>query len=244
MDRRDFFKKILMTPALAPMLLAANRTKGEGELYLITDNPEVFLSHILQGLQKFQAVSGINFAFSTAHPQEKELDHILKDAGWHRVENPSQADMFLAFRHLHQATRPSFSLVKSGQIWDIRSRKLYALWKQMNSSGPFSRSLTVATFSQNPIRRFSGESIAIYQSGRLIDKLTLGGQDTRTYAFESNVIRVHKENGRAWIAESSCRHRICLLSPPVFLAGERIICAPNQFVLEVQGPRSVDTFIG
>ncbi len=33
-------------------------------------------------------------------------------------------------------------------------------------------------------------------------------------------------------------------TPPVFLAGERIICAPNHFLLEIHGSHSIDTVIG
>lgn len=33
-------------------------------------------------------------------------------------------------------------------------------------------------------------------------------------------------------------------TPPVFLAGERIICAANYFLLEIHGSHSIDTVIG
>ena len=34
--------------------------------------------------------------------------------------------------------------------------------------------------------------------------------------------------------------RTIFFAPPVSLAGERIICAPNHFLLEIHGSRSID----
>ncbi|MGD8534841.1 MAG: NusG domain II-containing protein, partial [Candidatus Aminicenantes bacterium] len=44
--------------------------------------------------------------------------------------------------------------------------------------------------------------------------------------------------------EASCHQKICLSHPPVSQAGERVICAPNNFLLEIQGTGLVDTVIG
>lgn len=244
MDRRNFIKKLLITPALTPLFLAANRTSTSGELYLITDEPSRFLSHILSNLLKFHVSPGKKFTLSTPHPQDKELAQLLGESGWSYAENSDHADISLSFRLLQHAVQPSFSLVKNDRIWDIRSQKLYSLWKHLNSCGSPSRSLTVVTLAKNSPSRFLGDSVAIFQSGKLIDRLPSAGRRNETYRTPSGVIRVHTENKSAWISDSPCRHRICLLSPPVSLAGERIICAPNHFVLEIQGSRAVDTVIG
>ena len=50
MERRDFFKKVIITPLLTPLFLAAKKTKSACELYLIEDNPEEFFPLILEEL--------------------------------------------------------------------------------------------------------------------------------------------------------------------------------------------------
>ena len=46
------------------------------------------------------------------------------------------------------------------------------------------------------------------------------------------------------VDQSCCRNKICVATAPVALAGERIICAPNHFLLEIEGTPFVDTVIG
>jgi hypothetical protein len=244
MDRRNFIKKLIITPALAPLFLAANRTSPSGELFLITDEPARFLGRILSSLQNIHVFSGKDFTCASPHPQKKGLARFLGEIGWSLAENPDRADISISFRLLQHAVQPSFSLVKNDRIWDIRSQKLYSLWKHINSCGSPSRSLTVVTLTKNPRSRLLGESVVVFQSGKLIDSLPLTGSRDKNYKTLSGVIRVHTENESAWISNSPCRHRICLLSPPVSSAGERIICAPNHFMLKIQGPRGVDTVIG
>lgn len=244
MDRRDFFKTILVTPLFTPLLLASKTTKNELELYLIADHPELFISSLLKELEKYTADYGRNFTFLNSHPQEGEVERILSQKGWRYVQKPLQADLTLSFSHLRQKALPSFTLVREGRIWDIRSRKLYSLWKKMNESHNPSSCLTIASFKNRQLESFAGESVSIYKEGRKIKTISLKENLSRSFRTKRGTITARIKDGKAWVSDSSCLHKICLYSPPVFLAGERIICAPDHFLLEVQGSHSIDTIIG
>ena len=244
MDRRGFFKTILATPLITPLLLASKTKKKELELYLIADHPELFISSLLEELEQYTAGYGRNFTFLNPHPQESEMEQILSQKGWRYVQKPLQADLALSFSHLWQKALPSFTLVREGRICDIRSRKLYSIWRKMNESHNPSACLTIASFKNRQIKSFAGESVSIFKEGRKTKTISLKEDTSKSFRTNSGTIAVKIKDGKAWISGSSCPHKICLYSPPVSLAGERIICAPNHFLLEVQGSHSVDTIIG
>lgn len=244
MERRDFFKKIILTPLLTPLLLAAKKSKSGCELYLIADNPEEFLPLILEELHDHVANHRHSFAFLNSHPQENGLRRILSQRGLTCIQKPIQADLTLSFRPLHNKTMPSFTFIREGRIWDIRSRKLYSLWRDMNKNHISSSSLTIASFKSRQSRLFSGEYVSVYKDGRKTEMISLGENVTKFYRARGGKITLKVKDRKTWVSESSCRHKICLSSPPVSCAGQRIICAPNHFLLEIQGSRHIDTSIG
>jgi len=244
MDRRDFFKTMLATPLLTPLLLASKTTQGDCELYLIADSPQLFISFILEELQKYGIFTGRNFTLLNSHPQENELRQILSQKGWTYIQSPSVADITISFSYLRQNALPSFTLVRKGEIWDIRSKKLYSLWKGMNEKRNPSSCLTIASLKDRRARLFPGESVSIFKDGRRIETVSLKETRSKSFSARKGKITVVVKDRKAWVSESSCSHKICLYTPPVSFAGERIICAPNHFLLEVQGRHSIDTAIG
>lgn len=244
MDRRGFFKTMLVTPLFTPLLLASKTTKSDLELFLIADDPQLFISLLLKELKKHFTAFGRNFTLLNSYPRENELKRVLTQLGWKYVQKPAEADLTLSFSHLRQKALPSFTLVREGRIWDIRSRKLYSLWKEMNKNHKPSSCLTIASFRDRKSDLFSGEFVNIYKDGRKIGKISLKKNVSKSFRAKEGKISIKVENGKAWVFESSCNHKICLYTPPASLAGERIICAPNHFLLEIQGTSSVDTIIG
>jgi hypothetical protein len=113
----------------------------------------------------------------------------------------------------------------------------------MNSHNPSSW-LTIASFNTRRVDAYQGTSASIYLEGQKVESVSLEKTVSRKLQTERGDINVVVENGKAWVSGSSCRHKICLFTPPVSLAGERIICAPNHFLLEIQGSRHIDTAIG
>lgn len=243
MDRRGFFKTIFFTSLFSPVFLSSKSAKKNLQLYLIADSPQMFLSIILRELQKHGLIYGPNFNFLNFHPEEKALKKVLAQKGWRSVSEASPADLSLSFSPLSQKTLPSFALIKGGSVCDIRSRKLSALWHEMNSSSP-SSILTIVSFKEKNPALFPGSFASIYIDGHKADRVSLKKNLFKSFRTKRGNIAVVVQNGKAWVAESSCPRKICLFTPPVSLAGERIICAPNHFLIEAQSSHSIDTVIG
>lgn len=244
MDRRGFFKTMLITPLLTPFLLASKTTESDSELYLITDDPQKFLPFILNELKNFGVSFGQKLALLKSCPFENELKKTLAHNGFKYVQNPIQADITLSFSHLQNKALSSFTFVKGGRIWDIRSRNLHSLWMEINKNNSPSSLLTTASFKNTQKAIPHGEFVSIYKDGRKIERISLKENTSRRFNTRGGEIVVKVKDRKAWVSESPCAQKICQYSPPVYLAGERIICAPSHFLLEIQGPRSIDTIIG
>ncbi|NIM58285.1 MAG: hypothetical protein GTO16_04995 [Candidatus Aminicenantes bacterium] len=243
MDRRSFFRRILYAPLLTPFILNAKSSQTGFQFYVLADSPQVFLPTILQELQKCGMIQSHSFTLLNLHPEEKELKRTLSEQGWRLVPRLSQPDLALSFRHLRNRAIPSFTFIKGGKVRDLRSRKLRTLWKEMNNHSP-SCWLTIAHFNSKGVHPYQGAYASFYIEGQKVGNVSLEKNFFRKFQTERGNINVIVENGKARVSESSCRHKICLLTPPVYLAGERIICVPNHFLLEIQGSHCIDTVIG
>ena len=214
MDRRDFFKSIFLTSLLTPLLLASKDSTCDAELYLISDSPNHTLPVLLQELKTLGVFSGHSYSLQTLTAS--------------RLDNPAC---------------PSFALVREGKIWDLRTRRLLSLWTEMNQQAP-SAKLTVASFHARPAELMKGKAVSLYKDGHKVKTLSLRRNSTHFFQTKNGRITVRMKDGKVWVEDSSCTHKICVHCPPAAYAGERIICAPNHFMLMVDGPTSIDTIIG
>ena len=244
MDRRDFFKTLIITPLITPYLLSAESLKGAFQLYVISDTPQLFFPSLLQGLNEYGLMPGQTYSFLNSPPEGSKLKRALSHAGWKYLPQKSRADFNFSFSHLRKKSSPSFTLIKSGKVWDIRSRKLSSLWKEMANQHASSSGLITVSFKEKKNRILPGSFASIYINGKELERLRLNKNAVRSFRFEKGKINVTVKNGKTWVSDSSCHHKICLSLPPVSHAGERIICAPNNFLLEIQGSGIVDTVIG
>jgi len=242
MDRRNFFKSMLAAPLLTPVLLASQRHHNDGELYLISDEPHRFLSSILKELEPTLPIRARTFVMEDAHAMGSALVDSLMRAGWTRA--PHGAALSLSFQTMRQPARPSFSLVRGGRIWDVRTRRLRALWDEMSRNHTPATVLTVAGWRKPGAVSGRGEALVLIKDGRRAARIPLDRDSERSFRDHRGTVTVRVAAGRARITDSSCRHRICLYSPPISLPGERIICAPNRLLAEVIGTGGVDTVIG
>ena len=243
MDRRDFFKTCFSVPLLTKLALPSDPTRGTTELYLITDSPQQYLPFLFGELNSYGLLRGSTFTFLNAHPQEDNIKNVLALNGYQRTPRASRAALSLSFSSLRQKTAPSFTLTKEGRVLDIRTRHLYDLWKKMNGL-LVSSCLTTVTIQSNLDSALPGRKVSIFINGKRADHLSLSENRLKTYRTRKGKIAVVIENGQAWVSESSCEHQICLSLPPASHSGDRIVCAPNQFLLEIQRSRFVDTVIG
>ncbi len=243
MDRRHFLNMFLAAPVFAPLLLAARKTAYSAELYLISDDPLESLPLLLAELSPSQSASIKTFSFITSHPRQQQLRAGLARLGWREENEPSRAHLTLSFNLLRHRARPSFTLIQDSQIKDVRSRKLRTLWDRMGQRAT-STSLTTAGFRPEPPAKNMVKFASVYQDGTLRAKLPLNRTVQKTWQTRAGFLTVQVNQGHAKIVQSACRHQICQCTPPVSLSGERIICAPSHFFLEIQGATGLDTVIG
>ncbi len=163
----------------------------------------------------------------------------MKKRGWIQGQRPSIREEVL-----RQPAPPTFTLIRSGRVWDLRTQELERLWRDMNGRGSPSTRLTIASFPETIFHPSPGRAADVFYDGKKRETLSLLKNQVRRFRTLRGHIQVCVESGKARVLMSSCRHKICQSSPPVFLAGERIVCAPNHFVLTIDGPHSVDTVTG
>lgn len=243
MDRRDFFKTIFSAPLLAPILLSS-KSSPKDEIFLIADKPENYLPALLEELEKWGiGFDRSGFSFS-AHPQEKALSRALERTGWMPASPFQKADLMISSRPLQHSMPPSFTLVRDGRILDIRTKKLFSLWKEMNKNLASSSCMTVASMTPLPQSNVPGDSVRIFKNGRMVEEVSLKKNATKTVAVKQGRITVKIEQGKVYVPASPCRGKICCSVPPISFTGERIVCAPNHFLLDIRGPGAIDTIIG
>jgi hypothetical protein len=243
MDRRDFFKTIFATPLLAPFLLGSQSSAND-ELFLISDSPETYLPSLLEEMGCQNKAYRRSYAVPNTLPQKTALSQALKASGWTKASPLQKADMTLSFRPLQHPTPPSFTLVRAGKILDVRTKELFSFWKEMNEKHPPSSCLTIATLQTRQPSSSPGTFVRIYHNGKVIEEASLKKDRVQTYWAERGKVTVKIEQGKVFVLSSSCRHKICCSVPPASFAGDRIVCAPNHFLLDVRGPGSIDTIIG
>lgn len=242
MDRRDFLKTIVATSLISPLILNQKISRPSSELFLISEQPHKDLPNLLAELGRLNLFSGQKFFVAGSHPKQGEVSLFLKNHGF--IPAPEKkAEIVIKFVHLLDPARPSFTLVQEGKIRDLRSAKLYSLWQQMQSR-PETKSLTIASLTPSFSSPQPGKNLAVRVEGKVIERLSLS-QPVRRFidtGFGRVILRI--EGGQAWVEDSTCRHHICLASSPIRVVGERIICAPNHFLMEIEGQSWLDAIIG
>ncbi|MBN1225068.1 MAG: NusG domain II-containing protein [Candidatus Aminicenantes bacterium] len=242
MHRREFLQSLLAAPLSASQLPASPVDSKHGEIHLISDRPQVDIPPLFEHYQRSFGQEAKSFTCLNQDPKSKELIRALKAQGWSHTARFEQAQVAFSFHRLEQKTLPSITFVKDGRIEDIRSWKYRPPWQSLLNIRPATL-LTVASFiGRHPLGE-SGEAAVLYRNGQNILQLPLSESTTRKIPTKKGSLIIKVVDRRAWIHESSCRNKICISTPPVSLAGERIICAPNHFLMEIQG-RAIDTAIG
>jgi hypothetical protein len=242
MDRREFIKIVLATSLVSPIIINQKRGQAHSELFLLSDEPHKDLPLLLGELERLNFYVGRKIGFTGPHPRQKELALSLKDKGMNIVPE-RKAEVVLNFVYLAAPARPSFTLVQEGRIRDLRSSRLFALWKQMQAR-PETRSLTILSLTPSFLSLQKGKNLAVRIDGKVVERLPLAQSVRRTIDTGFGRVVFAVENGQAWVEDSTCRNHICRASSPVKFAGERIICAPNHFLIEIEGRSGLDAVIG
>lgn len=77
--------------------------------------------------------------------------------------------------------------------------------------------------------------VLIYQKNELVYQGDL--ENNKELEFE-NVHIVIKEC-QVYVSHSNCKDQVCVMQPPIYRAGQSIICLPNQITIKLDG-KAVD----
>ncbi|MBN1273680.1 MAG: NusG domain II-containing protein [Candidatus Aminicenantes bacterium] len=242
MDRRNFLKKMVYTPIFTPLLLSQSSKQDHLELFVISESPASVLGVLLKEIKKYVLVSGTDYFLSPSHPQKKLLKNGLSRFGWKESSSTQKANLFLNYQILEKDSLPSFTLVRNGKVQDIRSREFYSIWKNMYRYQPASRLVTSACLKNTGL--LPGSSATVSISGKTIEIFSLDKKRLLTYTTPTGKVTIAVENGKVRVLDSDCQNKICTYTAPISLSGERIICAPNHFFVEINGETPIDTIIG
>jgi hypothetical protein len=94
--------------------------------------------------------------------------------------------------------------------------------------------LTAVWLSEVPARRGPRTALVHNHKG-LVDRLPLGKDHASIPVngpYGNTQLRI--ENGQIWVKESSCRHALCQRSGAISRTGERLACAPNRLLVEIE----------
>ncbi len=244
MDRRNFLKAVFSSSLIVPLLATEPRTERNLACYLIGDHPERYLPAIIDEMAAMASVRSGRFSLLNSHPFAHEIKSVLGRNGWDFSSRPSDSSLLVSFEPLRLRAAPSFTLVQDKKIRDIRSRRLSRLWQEMSASGPLSTCLTVCALRPDRPSASPPKAVAIYEDGQRKELLSLAQDQQKTYTTAAGEVVISVEGGTARVAAATCRHRICQAALPASRPGERIICAPGRFLLEIEGSRLVDTVTG
>jgi len=244
MDRRHFLKTICASSLLSPLFLSFRTVNNQAHLYLVSNRPQDYLHPLLQDIRKKGLIHGPYFSISDSSPPSLSIKKGLISKNWQYVHSPSQANILISFRKLYHPVKPSFALINQGEILDIRASSLLPLWLELNRHSPRSSLITIVSCRPKKLLFQPGNYVTVFQNGQLSEKIPLRKRISKQYRTKNGSISIQVDHYQASVVQSSCEHQICRLTPPISLAGERIICAPNHFLLEVAGSSLIDTVIG
>ena len=244
MNRRHFCKTLLFTPLLSPLFEASGLGSHALEIQLISSLPQNTIFTLLNEIKKKNAVPFRNYVFLNDHPKKRELIPALSRNHMRHAFSCRDADLSFSFIRLSKPVSPSFTLIKKGKIMDIRTGRLFSLWQEMNQKEQASSLLTLVSFHKKKVLIQKGMMASVYLEGNKVDSLSLKESNIKSYRTLRGSIDVLIENEKVKVVHSSCQNKICLHTPPLTFEGERVICAPNHFLLEIDPRSSVDTIIG
>jgi hypothetical protein len=187
-----------------------------------------------------QGREGGSLIILSDHP-ERYLARILDEL--RRLGIIESEKLSVRSAEIRELQPPSFTAGWNGRVIDLRRPNLASLWQSMQRENP-SRRLTIVDLAGRDRRGGRRTEVVIKIGGREVDRLPLGAADGRVYPVAGGRISVRTGRGMARVEESTCRHKICVSSPPISGAGERIICAPGRFIMEIPGRGAWDTTTG
>ncbi|MFQ6083111.1 MAG: NusG domain II-containing protein [Candidatus Aminicenantia bacterium] len=241
MDRRNFLKSFLIIPSFPYSLFLSDVDKSYFQIFIISSFPQRILPFLLKRVKELEMIKEKHFSFSGNHPNRNKLIKALLSDGW--KNSVSNLGIKISFHILKESVAPSFTLLRDGRIFDLRRRGFFSLWEKMNEMESSTSWITIVSKEKRQIA-YPGKIVSFFIEGKEVEQIPLSAKYKKAFSCREGKVVVSIKDRQVWVEKSSCRNKICLKTPPAFLEGERIICAPNGFLLEVKGNFHIDTSIG
>lgn len=174
------------------------------------------------------------------HP-ERYVPHLIEELRRQGIAGRNKPSVRSA--GIQEFQPPSFTATLNGRVIDLRRPGLASLWQDMQRENA-SRRLTVVEWGGPGRPDKQGAEAVVRIDGFIIDRLPLRSNIRRVYPVRGGCITVRTGQGAVRVEDSPCRQKICASSPPISAAGERIICAPARFIIEIPGRGAWDTTTG
>ncbi len=97
---------------------------------------------------------------------------------------------------------------------------------------------TLLSFNVKSYFGDSGTTAFVYKNGELVYTIDLNSYKEYTLEVPDGAVKIAVIDGKLYMRESPCPLKICMMSSPIFRAGDSIICVPNRIVIKVKGEAS------
>ena len=124
--------------------------------------------------------------------------------------------------------RKSVENIKNGKPFRILDLIIYALV------------LVLVVLAIVFVFRPQGTKVRVIINGDVVDEFSLSDTVDKTYELHTGTARLIISDNTARVIETTCPDHICERTGKISKAGEKIICIPNGFVIEVTGESEVE----
>lgn len=90
-------------------------------------------------------------------------------------------------------------------------------------------------------RRGPGEWALIEANGRQIGRFPLKGEENIAVQGPLGRTQIRIAEGKVWVVNSPCPHKLCVKMGKKDRAGEVIVCVPNKVIVKVEGRKDFDS---
>ncbi|RKY89561.1 hypothetical protein DRQ09_01130 [candidate division KSB1 bacterium] len=82
-----------------------------------------------------------------------------------------------------------------------------------------------------------GKNVEIYVSSRLIGVYSIDENKSIKLNLNTGEVIIKISNGKVWVAETSCPHKICQRMGKKNKVNDLIICVPNKMIIKISGKK-------
>jgi len=90
-------------------------------------------------------------------------------------------------------------------------------------------------------RRGPGQWAVIEANGKSLGRFPLRGKENISAQGPLGTTHIRIAEGKVWVVDSPCPHKLCMKMGKKERAGEVIVCVPNRVIVRVEGRRNFDS---